>query len=68
LTTDDLQASEVSSSKPNILYHTPYLNSVLLDTLHCFVFTLNVDGYVEYISENVCFYSIDSFSMKIIYY
>ena len=51
LTTDDLQASEVSSSKPNIL--PPDLNSLLLDALNCFLFTLNADGYVEYISENV---------------
>ncbi|XP_075676651.1 uncharacterized protein LOC113796041 isoform X3 [Dermatophagoides pteronyssinus] len=51
LTTDDLQASEVSSSKPNIL--PPDLNSLLLDALDCFLFTLNADGYVEYISENV---------------
>lgn len=28
-------------------------SSLLLDALDCFFFTLNTDGYIDYVSENV---------------
>ena len=49
---DDLQASEVSSSRPNCIQPAD-ISTLLLETLNCFIFTLNSEGFVDYVSDNV---------------
>lgn len=49
---DVLQQSEVSSSKPSILA-SDVLGSVLLKALDGFLFMVNTDGKIEFVSENV---------------
>lgn len=50
--TDDLQASEVSSSRPNIIGND-VLGPLLLEALDGFLFIVNLDGIIEFVSENV---------------
>ena len=49
---DDLQASEVSSSRPTILAND-VLGPLLLEALDGFLFIVNTDGVIEFVSENV---------------
>ena len=49
---DDLQASEVSSSRPTILAND-VLGPLLLEALDGFLFIVNTDGLIEFVSENV---------------
>lgn len=49
---NDLQASEVSSSKPSIIT-SDVLGPLLLETLDGFLFVVNQDGKIEFVSENV---------------
>lgn len=49
---DDLQASEVSSSKPSIIANE-VLGPLLLEALDGFLFVVNQDGKIEFVSENV---------------
>lgn len=49
---NDLQASEVSSSKPSILA-SDVLGPLLLEALDGFLFVVNQDGKIEFVSENV---------------
>ena len=49
---DDLQASEVSSSRPTILAND-VLGPLLLEALDGFLFIVNTDGIIEFVSENV---------------
>jgi nuclear receptor coactivator 2 len=49
---DDLQASEVSSSKPTIIANEVY-GPLLLEALDGFLFVVNQDGKIEFVSENV---------------
>ena len=49
---DDLQESQVSSSRPHLLTH-PEIGHVLLDAFDCFMFTLNPEGQIDFISDNV---------------
>ena len=48
----DLQASEVSSSKPSIIANE-VLGPLLLEALDGFVFVVDQDGKIEFVSENV---------------
>ncbi|XP_035211757.1 nuclear receptor coactivator 1-like isoform X3 [Stegodyphus dumicola] len=49
---DDLQQSEVSSSKPNIINNNIF-GSILLEALEGFLFVVNIEGKVEFVSENI---------------
>lgn len=49
---DDLQASEVSSSRPTILAND-VLGPLLLEALDGFLFIVNTEGKIEFVSENV---------------
>jgi nuclear receptor coactivator 2 len=49
---DNLQASEVSSSRPTILAND-VLGPLLLEALDGFLFIVNTDGVIEFVSENV---------------
>ncbi|KAI1289702.1 Nuclear receptor coactivator 2 [Halotydeus destructor] len=48
----DLQATEVSSSKPTLLA-SDVLGPLLLEALDGFLFIVNQDGKIEFVSENV---------------
>ncbi|GFW70643.1 nuclear receptor coactivator 2 [Trichonephila clavipes] len=52
---DELQQSEVSSSKPNII-NNQIFGAILLEALEGFLFIVNNDGKVGFISENVSTY------------
>ncbi|GFR21441.1 nuclear receptor coactivator 1 [Trichonephila clavata] len=52
---DELQQSEVSSSKPNII-NNQIFGAILLEALEGFLFIVNNDGKVGFISENVSSY------------
>lgn len=49
---DDLQQSEVSSSKPNII-NNQIFGSILLEALEGFLFVVTIEGKVEFVSENI---------------
>ena len=49
---DDLQASEVSSSKPSLITNE-VLGPLLLEALDGFLFVVNQTGVIEFVSENV---------------
>lgn len=49
---NDLQASEVSSSKPSVIA-SDVLGPLLLEALDGFLFVVNQDGKIEFVSENV---------------
>lgn len=46
------QASEVSSSKPSLLAND-VIGPLLLEALEGFLFVVNSDGHIEFVSENV---------------
>ena len=48
----DLQASEVSSTKPSIIANE-VLGPLLLEALDGFIFVVDQDGKIEFVSENV---------------
>lgn len=48
----DLQASEVSSTKPSIIANE-VLGPLLLEALDGFIFVVDQDGIIEFVSENV---------------
>ncbi|GFS84604.1 nuclear receptor coactivator 1 [Nephila pilipes] len=52
---DELQQSEVSSSKPNII-NNQIFGAILLEALEGFLFIVNNEGKVGFISENVSTY------------
>ncbi|XP_035207620.1 nuclear receptor coactivator 2-like, partial [Stegodyphus dumicola] len=49
---DDLQKSEVSSSKPNF-FGSDHLGPLLLHALDGFLFMVNTDGKIEFVTTNV---------------
>ncbi|XP_054721170.1 mucin-17-like [Uloborus diversus] len=49
---DELQESEVTSSKPNIINNNIF-GSILLEALEGFLFVVDIDGKVEFVSENI---------------
>lgn len=49
---DELQQSEVSSSKPTILPNDVY-GPMLLEALDGFLFVVNIDGKIAFVSDNV---------------
>lgn len=46
-----MQAPEVSSSRPSL--ERKDVSDLVLDALNCFIFTLNADGNIDFVSENV---------------
>jgi hypothetical protein len=50
-----LQASEVSSSKPNLIA-SDALGPLLLEALDGFLLVINQKGIIEFVSENVSHY------------
>lgn len=46
-----VQAPEVSSSRPSL--ERKDFSHLVLDALNCFIFTLNADGYIDFVSDNV---------------
>lgn len=64
---DELQQSEVSSSKPTILAND-VLGPLLLEALDGFSLTVNTDGKIEFVSDNISSFLKYRQKFKLVYF